>query len=156
MGLTEFPRTFRIYITMPDANSDILALLPLIKLMRQSRPDANVSLLVQKKYVQTLREANVADNIVELPNREDGAFVRISAYKRLRGGYPEVHFNFCNSFLDDICSRVLRADFSLAIQTSRKRLFMKDVYKASQPTKNIADVYEAFLRKYGLKGEVEK
>ena len=156
MGLTEFPRTFRIYITMPDSDSESLAILPYIKLMRQSRPDANVSLLVQKKNAQILREKNIADNIIELPNREDGAFARISAYKRLRESYPEVHFNFCDSLLDDICSRILKADFSLAIQTSRKRLFVKDVYKASQSTENIADVYEAFLRKYGLKGELEK
>ena len=157
MGLTEFPRTFRIHITAPYSLDDTLALIPFIKQMRKSRPDAYVSLLVQKKYADALRSLNVADKLIELPNIEDGIFASFSAYKTMRKDYPEVHLNFCDSISDDICSRIMNADYSLAIQTSRKRLFMKDVFKAShaQIKNGITSLYEPFLRNYGLKGVID-
>ena len=157
MGLTELPRKFRIHITAPDSLRDTIALLPLIRLMRISRADAYVSLLVQRKHYSALQNIAIVDNLIAVPNREDGAFARISAYRKLREDYPEIHFNFTDSFLDDFCSKMLGADFSLAIQTTRKRFFMRDVFKPQcmPKTDDVAIVYEHFLRKYGLRGEVD-
>ncbi len=156
-GLVEMPRMTRLFVTTPDSLRDTIALLPLIRLLRKSRPDAFVSLLVQRKFAGIVEKFGVADEVVRLPNVEEGSLAKIFAYRRLNDRYADIHLIFSDSLLVDICSRLLQADYSFAVQTSRKRRFVTEVYRpdAAQSAEHIAIGYEAFLRRFGLKGDVD-
>lgn len=151
----ELPRNTRIFITPPDSFRNTLALLPLVRQLRKSRPDAAVSLLVQNKYAVLVRLMGVADEVISVPDRADGFFARARAFRRLYERYPDVHLVFPDSLADDFQSLLMRADFRLALRSSRRRFFMKGVYSpdAAQSAEHVALEYLAFMRKFGLRGE---
>lgn len=156
-GLSELPRTTRIFITPPDSFRETLALMSLVKALRESRRDASVTLLVQKKYAALVSLLGVADGVVAVPDREEGFFARALAFWRLNEQYADIHLIFPDSLADDIQSLIMNADRRLAICRGRKRLFMKAVYKPdrAQSAEHVAVEYEAFMREFGLKGDVD-
>lgn len=156
-GLRELPRTTRIFITPPDSFRETLALLPLVRLLRRSRPDASVSLLVQGKYAAAVGLFGVADEIISVPNREDGFFARARAFWRLNERYADIHLVFPDSLADDLQSFLAGADRRLALGRNRLRLFMKGVFRpdAAHSAEHVLLEYEAFMRHFGLKGDLD-
>lgn len=154
-GLAEVPRKTRILITVPDSFRETLALLPLVRLLRKSRADAFVSLLVQNKFATAVRLFGVADEVVSVPDREDGFFARCAASRRLADRYADTHLIFPDSPADDIQAYLAGAHVRLAIERGRKRRFVSAVYKpdAAHSAEHVVLEYTDFMRKFGLRGE---
>lgn len=93
-GLSELPRTTRIFITPPDSFRETLALMPLVKALRESRRDASVTLLVQKKYAALVSLLGVADGVVAVPDREEGFFAAHWLFGGLTSNMPTFILSF--------------------------------------------------------------
>jgi lauroyl/myristoyl acyltransferase len=101
-GLTRatMPRRARYFITMPETADGARAAAPLLRRLRMARPDAEITLLVERegdvaRCAGGLFAADfAADRIVELPAR---ASERRGVLRVLRGGFPDVHVLFADS-----------------------------------------------------------
>ncbi len=157
LGHSELPRVERIFITAPDSLRETIALLPFVKAIRKSRADAKVSLLVRRDDGSVIEKLGVADEVIHVPNKKDGVLAKLLAYRGFAERYVDVHLVFADSALDDICSYLVKADYSFAIQSNRKRWFMSGVYvpDGAQSAEHVASEYESFLRKFGLKGDID-
>lgn len=154
-GLSEVPRTTRILITVPDSFRETLALLPLVRQLRKSRADAFVSLLVQNKYATAVRLFGVADEVVSVPDREDGFFARCAAFRRLADRYADTHLVLADSPADDFQAYLAGANVRLAVERGRRRRFATAVYKpdAAHSAQHVILEYTDFMRRFGLRGE---
>ncbi len=157
LGYSELPRVDRIFITAPDSLRETIALLPFVKAIRKSRPDAMVSLLVRREDGAIIEKFAVADEVIRIPNKNDGVLAKISAYRAFAEKYVDIHLAFADSLLDDFCSYLMQPEWSFAIQSTRKRCFMSGVYvpDGAQSAEHIASSYESFTRVLGLECDVD-
>ncbi len=157
LGYSELPRVDRIFITAPDSLRETIALLPFVKTIRKSRADAKVTLLVRNEDGSVIEKFGVADEVICIPSKKNNVIAKLLMYRGFAERYVDIHLLFADSPLDDICSFLMRADFSFAIQSNRKRWFMSNVYvpDGAQSAEHVAAGYESFLRKFGLKGNVD-
>ena len=93
-GHEKILRKTRIWLRMPNWLGDIIMALPLIKALRESRPDAQITLLAQKAYVPLLEKFNVADKIIPLPSKGISYYF---SFRKFKLDYPDTHFLFTNS-----------------------------------------------------------
>lgn len=68
-NLNTLPKKTRIWIRMPNWLGDLIMALPLIQSLKKGRPDAEITLLVQKPYADFLKALKVADCIEVLPEK---------------------------------------------------------------------------------------
>lgn len=73
-GLSCPPRKTRVWVRMPNWLGDVVMALPLLRAIRESRPDAEITLLAKPGFVSVLRSLGVADVVRALPPREPGTF----------------------------------------------------------------------------------
>jgi lauroyl/myristoyl acyltransferase len=97
-GLTRatMPRRTRYFITMPETADGARTAAPLLRRLRVSRPDAEITLLVEKggDVAHCAGGLFAADKIVEMPASAPG---RRGILRALRGGFPDVHVLFADS-----------------------------------------------------------
>ncbi len=156
-GLEELPRIFRIFITCPSSFRDTIVFLPLLRLLRKSRYDANITLLCEKDQASALRALDVPAEIIELPPMSKGKLRRLNFFKRMYALYPDIHVVLENTPLADLESRVMGAPYRFGIEDGRKRRLLTDVYKpdAAQSAEHVGQGYENMFRHFGLVGELD-
>lgn len=152
-----FKRVCRILITLPASLRETFAAIPMIKQLRNSRPDAKVTAVCQDKFFGVLSAFDFADELLSAPN-VDSPLKRIGFFASLRPRYFDLHAVLENSMWADIESVAAGSSERVAIQfPSRRRHFIKKVYKAdfASDAESLASVYEGFFRKFGLTGELD-
>lgn len=97
--LTSLPRRTRIWLRMPNWLGDVVMTLPLLRAMRASRPDAEITLLAKPPFVSLLEEWKVADRFIALPPRGMRYF---AFFLRLRPQFPDCHILFTQSIRADV------------------------------------------------------
>ena len=153
----EFKRLYRYAVTLPSSLRGTLALIPLIKALRESRPDAYVSVICENRFFDVISSFNFADEVICAPNSAN-VCARVSFFRKLRYRYFDTHIVIENSFLADLESKMLMPQLSLAIQSKgRKRKFINKVYNAdyASEAESLLSYYEAFFRKFGLIGVLD-
>jgi ADP-heptose:LPS heptosyltransferase/lauroyl/myristoyl acyltransferase len=98
-GLAALPRRLRLWVRLPNWLGDVVMALPLIRALRASRPDAEITLVAKEAYLPLLDAWKVADRLHPLPGRGPGYFAH---FCRLRGSYPDVWLLFTQSARGDI------------------------------------------------------
>lgn len=96
---TVLPRRTRVWIRLPNWLGDVVMALPLIRALRLSRPDVEITLVAKAAFRPLLTESNLAEHLVDLPTRGPGYFLH---FWRLRKKYPDCYLLFTNSPRGDL------------------------------------------------------
>ncbi|MEX2043805.1 MAG: glycosyltransferase family 9 protein [Opitutus sp.] len=97
-GLVSLPRRTRIWVRLPNWLGDVVMALPLLRALRVSRPDAEITLVARPAFVPLLEGWAIADRVHHLPPRGAGYF---SHFRGLQAGFIDVWLLFTHSFRGD-------------------------------------------------------
>ena len=151
-GLPAPPRKTRFWIRMPNWLGDVVMTLPLLRALRVSRPDAQITLLARSQFQPLLDQIGVADRVIALPPRRWGYFRQ---FFRRRHEHPDCYLLFTHSLRGDLeawCTRC-RQRFGLR-RAGRPRPLLTHVWRvpadfdAQQPHQ--LQLWTGFLRHFGL------
>ncbi len=151
-GLAQMPRRTRLWIRLPNWLGDVVMALPLLRALRASRPDAEITLLAKARFLPLLEDFGVADRLRPLPPRAFGCFRR---FHSLRSEYPDCWLLFTNSLRGDLEAWSARCRQRFGIElTGRWRPLLSHTYvppAGFDGTRNHQfKLWTAFLNHFGL------
>ncbi len=151
-GLARLPRNTRVWIRLPNWLGDVAMALPLLRAIRVSRPDAEITLLAKAPFVPLLGTLGVADRVVALPRQGPGYLARFAA---LRASYPDVWILFTNSVRGDLEARVAGCPQRFGIaRPGKSRRLLSHTYRLpdgfDEARHHQLELWENFLRHFGL------
>lgn len=98
-GWSQLPRATRFFIRLPNWLGDVVMVIPLLRAIRRSRPDAELTLIGKGGFRELLELAGVADHFVPLPPR---GLTYWTFFRSLRHRHPDCYLLFTNSFRGDL------------------------------------------------------
>ncbi len=151
-GLADMPRRTRVWVRMPNWLGDVAMALPLLRALRASRPDAEITLLAKPGFAPLLQSLGVADCIRPLPAKGAGYFAH---FVGLRASYPDVWVLLTNSFRGDLEARLAGCPQRFGIaRPGRRRPFLTAAYRLpegfDEAHHHQFELWEHFLRAFGL------
>lgn len=151
-GLSSLPRNTRLWVRLPNWLGDIAMALPLLRAIRSSRPDAEITLLAKPAFVPLLESLEVADRVRALPGRGPGYFAHFASMRPL---YPDAWILFTNSFRGDL--EALLAGSPQRFGIRRRGIGRPLLSHAFRPPVGFdethhhqIELWENFLRHFGL------
>lgn len=108
----------RLWFRMPNWLGDVIMAIPLIQAIQKGRPDAEITLLIQKSFIPLLNKLGIADKIIPLPEKNWKYFFY---FWKLRTEYPEAEFLFTNSERADFEAWLINAPQRFGMQRPGKR-----------------------------------
>jgi heptosyltransferase-2 len=156
-GLAVLPRRTRVWIRMPNWLGDVAMVLPLVRALRLSRPDAELTALCREGFSRFLAETELFDAVLPLPARGPGYF---RFFWSRRSDYPDVWLAFTNSWRGDAEGWLTGARQRFGIvRAGRWRPLLSCSYRvpAAPPESAYHQVtlWENFLRHFGLEGAID-
>jgi lipopolysaccharide heptosyltransferase II len=151
-GLDALPRRTRVFVRLPNWLGDVVMVLPLLRSLRVSRPDAEITLVAKPQFLPLLEGWNVADRLQPLPPRGPGYFLH---FWRQRRAYPDVWLLFTNSLRGDLEAWLsgCRQRFGL-VRPGKFRPLLSHAYRLPEEfderTHHQLELWENFLRHFGL------
>ena len=156
-GLTVLPRRTRFFIRLPNWLGDVVMVLPLLRALRISRPDAEMTLFGKAAFAPLVGRWAVADRYQALPRQGRGYF---RFFRALRHEYPDTYLLFTQSFRGDLEARLTgcRQRFGL-LRRGRRRLLLTHAFEApatfDEREHHQFETWENFLRHFGLTGLID-
>ena len=150
--LPALPHKTRIFIRLPNWLGDVVMALPLLRAIRTSRPDAEITLIAKAAFRPLLENWRVADKLEPLPARGPGYF---GHFWKMRRRYPDVFLLFTNSLRGDIEAWLTRAPqrFGL-VKPGRQRPLLTHHYAVpagfDERQHHQLELWDNFLRHFGL------
>ena len=151
---------YRLWIRMPNWLGDVVMALPLIKALRNSRPDAEITLISQSAYIPLLKLLDIGDNRISIPEKRTTGYFKY--FKKLRNLYPDTHLMFTNSYRGDLESKYIGAPqrFGLVLPGQPRPLL---THKFLPPPDIInqmdqihqTKLWEKMLQHFGLRNEID-
>jgi heptosyltransferase-2 len=151
-ALTVIPRRTRLFIRLPNWLGDVVMALPLLRALRTSRPDAEITLFASAALLPLLSDWNIADHLEPLPPKGFGYFLH---FWRLRSRFPDVYLLFTNSFRGDFEAFLTGSPqrFGL-LRPGKSRPLLTHRYRVptdfDERTHHQLKLWEDFLRHFGL------
>jgi len=151
-GLATPPRRTRIWIRLPNWLGDVVMALPLLRAIRLSRPDAEITLVAAKPFLPLLESWDIADRLHALPPRGAGYFRH---FRALRHEHPDVWLLFTNSLRGDLEARLTgcRQRFGL-VRPGKPRPLLSHAWRLpadyDERRHHQLELWETFLRHFGL------
>lgn len=151
-GWHQLPRKTRIFVRLPNWLGDVVMALPLLRAIRHSRPDAELTLIGKAAFQDLVRAADVADHYFPLPPRGFGYW---RSFYSLRKRYPDLYLLFTNSARGDLEAKLSGCRQRFGIQRPGKRRFgLSHVYVPppgfDEKHHHQIELWEGFLRHFGL------
>jgi heptosyltransferase-2 len=156
-GLERMPRNTRVWIRLPNWLGDATMAVPLLRAVRASRPDAQITLLAKPGLVPLLQSWGLADQVRALPAQGPGY---LRHFAGLRAAYPDVWILLTNSLRGDLEARVAGCPQRFGItRPGKPRPFLSHGY-ALPPGYDEAhhhqlELWESLLRHFGLEGPLD-
>jgi ADP-heptose:LPS heptosyltransferase len=156
-SLAHLPRRTRFWIRMPNWLGDVVMTVPLLKALRQSRPDAELTLVAKAAFVPLLESWGLADKVHTLPPRGPGYLAHFAAQ---RARYPDTWILFTNSVRGDLEARVAGCPQRFGIEgPGRRRPLLSHSYRVpehfDESRHHQLELWEQFLRHFGLEGQID-
>jgi heptosyltransferase II len=157
-GLPSVPRNTRIWIRMPNWLGDVVMALPLIRALRVSRPDAEITLLAGQTYVPLLESFGIADRVRALPGRGLGYFAHFAS---LRSQYPDTWILLTNSTRGDLEARIAGCPQRFGIvRGGASRPFLSHAYRLpadfDESRHHQMGLWTNFLAHFGMVGAPDR
>jgi len=151
-NLVALPHKTRLWIRMPNWLGDVVMALPLIRAIRNARPDAEIHLLAKGAFAHLLDKAGCADYVHALPKRD---FFYFRSFWRLRKTYPDVWICFTNSLRGDIEAWLTRCPQRFGIKRNSKvRPCLTHTYNLAssfdEAKHHQTELWNNFLTHFGL------
>jgi heptosyltransferase II len=152
LGRDAVPRREPFFIRLPDAREEVLLLLPLLRSIRCSRPDAALTVIGKAKLLPLVRDEGLCEKAVALPEGGPGYFFR---FWRLRREFPSAYFLFTDSLRGDFEAWLTGAPHRFGIeQPGKRRLLVNRPWRLpadlAQAAGDTSAIWEGFLRAQGL------
>jgi len=156
-GASRVPRNTRVWVRLPNWLGDAVMAAPLLRAVRLSRPDAEITLLAGPAFVPLLESFGLADRIVPLPPRGPGYLAR---FVRLRASYPDVWILLTNSLRGDLEARMAGCPQRFGIvRPGRHRPLLTHAYRLPDGFDEVRhhqlEVWHDFLRHFGLNAPLD-
>ena len=157
-GSTVLPRKTRIWVRLPNWLGDVMMAAPLLRALRRSRPDAEITVIGKGAFLGLMRDWDLADHVQALPPRGAGYFAH---FRRLRERHPDVWLLFTNSPRGDLEARLAGCRHRFGIVRHGKwRPLLSHAYVVPEAfderSHHQLELWEAFLRHFGLEGTIER
>lgn len=152
-GLTALPRRTRIWVRMPNWLGDVVMAVPLLRALRASRPDAEITLIAKAPFLPLLAKWNIADRLLMLPARGGPGY--FSYFWGLRQEFPDTWLILTNSTRGDLEAWLsgCRQRFGIA-RAGRPRPLLTRAYRPPadfrEDQHHQTELWEYFLRHFGL------
>lgn len=121
LGLPEaksLKRKVRIWVRFPNWLGDIIMAIPVLRLIREERPDCEITIFVGEEYVEWIRDLNVSERVEGLPNKRLTCFKKVFAFRKC---YPEFQLLFTNSFRGDLEAFIMGARYRMGLEIKSRR-----------------------------------
>jgi ADP-heptose:LPS heptosyltransferase/lauroyl/myristoyl acyltransferase len=156
-GLSAMPRKTRIWVRMPNWLGDVVMAIPLLRAVRVSRPDAEITLLAKPGFAPLLESLGLADAVRKLPPRGPGYFAHFAG---LRAQYPDAWILLTNSPRGDLEARVAGCPQRFGVvRSGRKRPLLTAGYSPpegfDEAHHHQLELWENFLRHFGLNAPLD-
>jgi ADP-heptose:LPS heptosyltransferase len=128
--------------------------LPLLRALRASRPDAELTLIGKAAFAPLVQSWGVADCYAPLPPHGAGCFRH---FWRQRHAYPDIYLLFTNSLRGDLEAWLTRCPqrFGL-VRPGKPRPLLSHAYRVpadfDEQQHHQLELWENFLRHFGLAG----
>ncbi|MBK9989170.1 MAG: hypothetical protein IPP19_00135 [Verrucomicrobia bacterium] len=157
-GLNAMPRKTRVFIRLPNWLGDVVMALPLLRAIRTSRPDAEITLIAKSAFLPLLESWSVADRLEPLPKHGLGYFPH---FWKLRLRYPDFYLLFTNSVRGDLEAFFTRCRQRFGIvRPGRRRPLLTHRYAVpadfDEGQHHQLELWENFLRAFGLNGSLDQ
>jgi ADP-heptose:LPS heptosyltransferase/lauroyl/myristoyl acyltransferase len=157
-GLEKLPKNTRVWVRLPNWLGDVVMALPLLRALRSSRPDAEITLVASQKFLPLLETWNIADRLHPLPVRGPGYFWH---FWRLRSACPDVWLLFTNSIRGDLEARLAACPQRFGVKRpGRPRPLLTHVFALpadfDESRHHQIELWEMFLRHFGLEGIIDR
>jgi lipopolysaccharide heptosyltransferase II len=151
-GNAETPRKTRLWVRMPNWLGDVVMVLPLLRAIRQARPDFEITLIGKAAFQPLFDRLGVSERFIPLPKRGRGYF---RYFYQLRRDYPNTYLLFTNSTRSDLEAFLTRCPQRMGmIRPGKKRQLITDPYllppEIDETTTHQTQVWELMLQRYGL------
>jgi ADP-heptose:LPS heptosyltransferase/lauroyl/myristoyl acyltransferase len=150
-----FPKKMRIFIRMPNWLGDVVMAIPVIRALKISRPDIELTMICQPRFVEFLDKLNLAERFIELPEKGFWYLFHLLKYRKL---YPDIHVLLTHSLRSDLEARVIGATVRLGMGLGGRRPLLTDVFQPGQTfdwsSNHQTKMLTMFFRYYGLKGGI--
>jgi ADP-heptose:LPS heptosyltransferase/lauroyl/myristoyl acyltransferase len=154
IDFSEIEKKVKIFIRMPNWLGDIIMAIPLVKAVRQARPDAQVVLIVRQHFTQFLEDLRVADQILHVTKKSKKYYQQLFEYRQLK---PDFLIRLVNSITSDIETFILNATHSFAQQFPHKKRpwFSKRIFINfdNLQTTHWEKTIQFFAKEMGYQGE---
>jgi ADP-heptose:LPS heptosyltransferase/lauroyl/myristoyl acyltransferase len=151
-GLAALPRNTRVWIRLPNWLGDVAIAAPLLRAVRESRPDAEITLLAKAGFVPLLESLGLADRVRPLPARGPGYLAHFAS---MRASYPDVWILLTNSLRGDLEARVAGCPQRFGIvRAGSRRPLLTHAYRPpdgfDEAHHHQLELWDNFLRHFGL------
>jgi len=151
-GLQALPRRTRLWIRVPNWLGDVVIAIPLLRAIRASRPDAEITLVARGRFEPILGLSGAADRIVSLPSGGCGSFLEMW---RRRREYPDCYLLFPTSQRCDLEAWLTRCPQRFGVlRQGRRRPLLTCRWSVppsfDERSRHQVEFWEEYLRAFGL------
>lgn len=156
-GLDQLPRRTRLWIRLPNWLGDVVMALPLLRAVRASRPDAEITLIAQPAFHSLLESWHIAEHLIAVPAQGIGYF---TTFWKLRRRFPDCYLLFTNSLRGDLEAWLTRSPQRFGLLRPGKRrplLTHRYVVPADfdEANHHQLTLWTQFLQHFGLKSPAD-
>jgi len=158
-GWLELPRRTRVFIRLPNWLGDVVMALPLIRALRTSRPDAEITLIGKAQFRPLFELTGLNfEHYQPLPER---GFRYWFTFRNLRHRYPDFYLLLTHSLRGDLEAWLTGCRQRFGIERpGRRRPLLSHVYRVPEsgplkPSHQIAE-WQAFFEEFGLKTAIDR